>query len=116
MGLFKKKPLPGNVERIKEITREPLYDGPGENTTASSIELCALKTREKIEDEKWELRQYDMARQLVLQYVRSVVLGKLKASPKEIARKARIQAYEFIKEMRKEVVKQPQNTEENVNA
>jgi len=57
-----------------------------------------------------------MARQLVLQYVRSVVLGKLKDSPKEIARKARIQAYEFIKEMRKEVVKQPQNTEENVNA
>lgn len=116
MGLFKKKPLPETVERIKEIAREPLYDGysqPRENTTASSIELCALKTREEIEDEKWEQRQYDMARQLVLQYVRSCVLGKMKASPKDIARKARIQAYEFVREMRKEI---KPNTEENGNA
>jgi len=113
MGLFKKKPLPETVERVKDFAREPLHV---HDSAVDGLEIYPIKTKEEIEDEKWEQRQYDMARQLVLQYVRSVVLGKLKASPKEIARKARIQAYEFIKEMRKEVVKQPQNTEENVNA
>lgn len=107
MGLFKKKPLPETVERVKEIAREPLQ------ITESKMEFFPIKTKEEAEDEKWEQRQYDMARQLVLQYVRSCVLGKMKASPKDIARKARIQAYEFVREMRKEI---KPNTEENGNA
>jgi len=114
--IWKKKrtePRTESVERVKEIAREPLHV---HDSAVDGLEIWPIKTKKEIEEEKWEQRKYDMARQLVLQYVRSVVLGKLKDSPKEIARKARIQAYEFIKEMRKEVVKQPQNTEENVNA
>ena len=105
MNLFKKKKP---EERAHEAKGDPLTH------IEDNDPLAFVKTKAETEDERWEQRQYDMARQLVLQYVRSVVLGKLKASPKEIARKARIQAYEFIKEMRKEV--KPQNTEENDNA
>lgn len=55
----------------------------------------AVKSREQVEEEKWELTRY-----LVTQDRRSVVLGKLKASPKAIARKARELADATVTELR----------------
>lgn len=48
----------------------------------------------------WETRRWEQASKLHMQYVRSIVLGKLKAKPSFIARMSRIHADELIKEMR----------------
>lgn len=48
----------------------------------------------------WETRRWEQASKLHMQYVRSIVLGKLKAKPSFIARMSRIHADELIREMR----------------
>lgn len=60
----------------------------------------AVKSREQVEEEKWEQRRWELTRYLVTQDRRSVVLGKLKASPKTIARKARELADATVTELR----------------
>lgn len=55
---------------------------------------------EQVEEEKWEQRRWELTRYLVTQDRRSVVLGKLKASPKTIARKARELADATVTELR----------------
>jgi len=62
------------------------------------ISLKAIEDRR--EEHKWEARRYECARSLVLQDRRSVVLGKLKATPEKIARDARRYADALIKELR----------------
>lgn len=47
----------------------------------------------------WELRRFELAKMIVAQERRSVVLGKLKASDKQIAAKARSIADAAIKEL-----------------
>ena len=48
----------------------------------------------------WEQRRYEMMKMLVAQERRSVVLGKLKASNKQIARNCRLLTDASIKELR----------------
>lgn len=95
MGLFKK-------QRTENV--EPLHDGfsqvVGENSTASTLDIHPIKTQEQLEDEKWEQRQWELTKYLVLQDRKSVVLGKLQASPRTIARKARELADATIAELR----------------
>ena len=47
----------------------------------------------------WELRRFELAKMIVAQERRSVVLGKLKANDKQIAAKARSIADAAIKEL-----------------
>lgn len=56
---------------------------------------------ERQEEEKWERRRFELVKQLVCQDRRSVVLGKLKASPATIAKRATELADVTIRELRK---------------
>lgn len=98
MFLKKKKtePRPETVERVKEIAREPLYV---DDSAVDGLEIWPIKTKEELEDEKWEQRRWELTRYLVSQDRRSVVLGKLQASPKTIASKARELADATINEL-----------------
>jgi len=82
MGIFKKR-------RVKD---EPLIGTPR-----------PVIDNETLEERMWERRRWELVRLLVLQDRRSVVLGKLKASPKQIAIKAKAQADVTIDVMRNEV-------------
>ena len=98
MFLKKKKtePRPETVERVKEIAQEKslqVADSP-------SMEIYPIKTKEELEEEKWEQRRWELTRYLVAQERRSVVLGKLNASVSAMARKARQLADATITELR----------------
>ena len=80
MGIFKKK-------RVKD---EPMLETPR-----------PVKSKEQIEEDKWETRRWRLVCALVTQDRRSVVLGKLNASPSAIAKKARQLADATINELRK---------------
>jgi hypothetical protein len=82
MGIFKKK----------RIVDEPMIEKPR-----------PVYDSETIEERMWERRRWELTRLLVLQDRRSVVLGKLKASPKQIAIKAKIQADATIEVLRNKV-------------
>lgn len=79
MGIFKKR-------RVKD---EPLIGTPR-----------PVKTKEEIEEDKWEARRWRLVCALVTQDRRSVVLGKLNASPSAIAKKARQLTDATINELR----------------
>ena len=87
------------MERVKEIATQ-VVGGLGENTGASTMEFYPIKTKEEAEEEKWEQRRWELARYLVAQDRRSVVLGKLNATSKAIARKARELADATVQELR----------------
>ena len=88
MRLFTKSPE-------KETARKPLQ------ITESKMEAFPIiKTKEEAEEEKWEQRRWELARYLVAQDRRSVVLGKLNMSDRAIARKARQLADATINELR----------------
>lgn len=98
MFLKKKKtePRPETVERVKETAREKslqVADSP-------SMEIYPIKTKEELEEEKWERRRWELTRYLVAQERRSVVLGKLNSSVSAMARKARQLADATIHELR----------------
>ena len=61
---------------------------------------CPVKTKEQIEEDKWEARRWRLVCALVTQDRRSVVLGKLNASPSAIAKKARQLTDATINELR----------------
>ena len=78
-----------NFKRFfKRARREPM-PLPLPHPSEGRLEIHPIKSKEEIEDEKWEQRRWELTRYLVAQDRRSVVLGKLQASPKTIARKAR---------------------------
>lgn len=98
--IWKKKrtePRPETVERVKEIAIEPLHV---HDSAVDGLEIYPLKTKEEIEEEKWEQRRWELTRYLVAQERRSVVLGKLNASVSAMARKARQLADATIHELR----------------
>lgn len=98
--IWKKKktePRPETVERVKEIAREPLHV---DDSAVDGLEIYPIKTKEEIEEEKWEQRRWELTRYLVAQERRSVVLGKLNASVSAMARKARQLADATIHELR----------------
>ena len=99
MFLKKKKtePRPETVERVKEIAREPLQE---HDSAVDGLEIWPIKTKEELEEEKWEQRRWELTRYLVAQERRSVVLGKLNASVSAMARKARQLADATIHELR----------------
>jgi hypothetical protein len=82
MGILKKR----------KVMDEPMIENPR-----------PVYDSETIEERMWERRRWELTRLLVLQDRRSVVLGKLKASPKQIAIKAKIQADATIEVMRNKV-------------
>lgn len=61
---------------------------------------CPVKTKEQIEEDKWDARRWRLVCALVTQDRRSVVLGKLNASPSAIAKKARQLTDATINELR----------------
>lgn len=96
MRLFKRnEPAPETIRRLREIARE-------QNTVegAPTMQICPVKTKEQLEEEKWERRRWDLVRILVMQERRSVVLGKLKATSRAIAGQARELADATINELR----------------
>ena len=88
MGLFK-KPRTENMEPLDDFNETP------------QLEMYQVKTPQMLEEEKWEQRRWELTRCLVAQDRRSVVLGKLNASEKQIARKARLLTDATIDELRK---------------
>ena len=96
MGLFSKsQKQKETVERVKDNAREPLQINESKNV------FLPIKTKEELEEEKWERRRWELTRNLVSQDRRSVVLGKLNMSDRAIARKARQLADATINELRK---------------
>lgn len=94
-GITKKKnmcnnaPIEGAVEPIEQQREE---------TQATDIpEDTAQPTRSNAID--WEQRRFELTKMLVAQDRRSVVLGKLKATNKQIAANARILADTAIQEL-----------------
>lgn len=91
--IFKKRPNPKTVERVKEFAHE-------QNLTEQKMEPYPIKIVKETEEEKWEQRRWELVRYLVAQDRRSVILGKLRASAKTIASKARELADATILELR----------------
>ena len=94
MKLFVKKknePAAKTVEITGPVTLGHFED--------MSFKADPVKTPEEIDAEKWEQRRWELVRYLVSQDRRSVVLGKLQASPKTIASKARELADATINEL-----------------
>ena len=79
MGIFKKR-------RVKD---ESMIETPR-----------PVRSKEQIEEDKWDARRWRLACALVTQDRRSVVLGKLNASPSAIAKKARQLTDATINELR----------------
>lgn len=79
MGIFKKR-------RVKD---EPMIETPR-----------PVRSKEQIEEDKWDARRWKLVCHLVAQDRRSVVLGKLNSSPQAIAKKARQLADATINELR----------------
>lgn len=79
MKFFKKK-------RVKD---EPMIETPR-----------PVRSKEQIEEDKWDARRWKLVCALVTQDRRSVVLGKLNASPSAIAKKARQLTDATINELR----------------
>lgn len=53
----------------------------------------------KYEDPDWEQRRYELVSRILCQERRSVILGKLDATPKQLAHNARVLADAAIKEL-----------------
>jgi hypothetical protein len=68
-----------------------------QKTTSAPVRFTPTK-KEPLEPD-WELRRFELAKMIVAQERRSVVLGKLKANDKQIAAKARSIADAAIKEL-----------------
>ena len=73
----------------KRVQDEPMIETPR-----------PVKSKEQIEEDKWEARRWRLVCALVTQDRRSVVLGKLNASPSAIAKKARQLTDATINELR----------------
>ena len=100
MGIFKKN----RYQEPEEI------GNPYERTSKASqwLEESAEYTKQlgkQTEEEKWEQRRWELVRYLVAQDRRSVILGKLRASSKAIAAKARELADATIEELRNNQMK-----------
>ena len=74
---------------------------PMPHPSEGRLEILPLKSKKELEEEKWENRRWELMRVLIAQDRRSVVLGKLNASEKQIARKARLLTDATIDELRK---------------
>ncbi len=80
--------------------RDDVTDAKDDLREAVKYAIHKLTERNKLtEEEKWEQRRWELTRYLVSQDRRSVVLGKLQASPKTIASKARELADATINEL-----------------
>lgn len=75
---------------------------------------CPVKTKEQIEEDKWDARRWKLVCQLVAQDRRSVVLGKLNASPSAIAKKARQLADATINELRRNKLLSDEDFKEDI--
>lgn len=95
MGFFKNLFVSG-----KTLEAYPEENGLPTPPIDEHLEIYPIKTKEEIEDEKWEQRRWELTRYLVAQERRSVVLGKLNASVSAMARKARQLADATITELR----------------
>lgn len=94
MGFFKN--LFGSCKTCEAY---PAENGLPTPPVDEHLEIHPIKTKEQVEEEKWEQRRWELVRYLVAQDRRSVVLGKLQASPKTIASKARELADATINEL-----------------
>lgn len=95
MGFFKN--LFGSCKTCGAL---PAETGKPTSPIDGHLEIHPIKTKEQVEEERWEQRRWELVRYLVAQDRRSVVLGKLQASPKTIASKARELADATINELR----------------
>lgn len=93
MGIFKKR-------RVKD---EPMIDTPR-----------PVKTKSQVEDDKWDARRWRLVCALVTQDRRSVVLGKLNASPSAIAKKARQLTDATIMELRNNKLPSDEDFKEDI--
>lgn len=88
------------IKRLfKRARREPT-PLPMPHPSEGSLEIYPVRSKEEMEEARWERRRWELVRYLVAQDRRSVVLGKRQASPKTIARKARELADATITELR----------------
>ena len=95
--LFKKnQDSPYGKEPLFGSSALPLRREVDEQKTTSSRFITPTK---KETGPDWELRRFELVKMLVAQERRSVVLGKLRASNKQIAANARAMADAAIKEL-----------------
>ena len=81
-----------------------------QKTTSAPVHFTPTK---KETGPDWELRRFELAKMIVAQERRSVVLGKLKANDKQIAAKARSISDAAIKELITHPFKNDESREEN---
>lgn len=110
--LFKKNQgSPYGKEPLFGSSALPLRREEEEQMTTSSRFITPTK---KETGPDWELRRFELVKMLVAQERRSVVLGKLRASNKQIAANARAMADAAIKELiNHPYEKQDESREEN---
>lgn len=68
----------------RKPTRLPLP-----HPSEGQLHILPIRSKEEMEEERWEHRRWELARYLVAQDRRSVVLGKLQATPEDIALNAK---------------------------
>ena len=96
--LFKKnQDSPYGKEPLFGSSALPLRREVDEQKTTSALVHFTPTKKETGPD--WELRRFELVKMLVAQERRSVVLGKLRASNKQIAANARAMADAAIKEL-----------------
>lgn len=106
-------------ERLSKIFRRKNYASPyyGKgNKALFTAPMCPLPLQEPAprpaaapvkhepvkkdgEDPDWEQRRYELVSRILCQERRSVILGKLEATPKQLAHNARVLADAAIKEL-----------------
>lgn len=106
----------------------PYYGGTGPLFNSSAVPLrCEQKSEpapvqvqevEKKEpaDPDWEQRRFELMKMLLAQERRSVVLGKLQASNKQIANTARVLADAGIRELMNHPMEESHDTRREANA
>ena len=106
-----------NPFRKKNKYASPYYGGSGALFNSSAVPLRLEQQSEQEAKQKikasqlppppdprptepdWEQRRFELVSRLMCQERRSVILGKLQATPKQIANYARVQADAVVKEL-----------------
>lgn len=113
---FRKKnkyasPYYGGSGALFKGTNVPLrpIEEPKEEKNVTAPVPVAPAPKEPTEPD-WEQRRFELVSRLMCQERRSVILGKLQATPKQIANYARVQADAVVKELMNHPMKTSDDT------
>lgn len=112
-----------NPFRKKNKYASPYYGGNGALFHGTNVPLRPFEEKKeektitepvpvkaKPAEPDWEQRRFELVSRLMCQERRSVILGKLQATPKQIANYARVQADAVVKELMNHPMKTSDDT------